>query len=95
MARARELRSNGAKGLGMKTYGSLLAHLLLRTWSRAERVHLAMLARGFTGEFHTRGEFRFGMGETLFLLGWSAAFIFFRFNNCSQLCGALFARILP
>jgi cobalt/nickel transport system permease protein len=95
MARARELRSNGAKGLGMKTYGSLLGHLLLRTWSRAERIHMAMLTRGFTGEFHTRNEFCFGMRETLFLFGWSALFILLRFNNCSQMCGTLILRILP
>ncbi|HEY3308224.1 MAG TPA: cobalt ECF transporter T component CbiQ [Desulfuromonadaceae bacterium] len=95
MARARELRSFGVKGLGMKAYGPLLGHLLLRTWSRAERIHMAMLTRGFTGEFHTRNEFRFGKREILFLLGWTAVFALLRLNNCSQLCGALFIRILP
>ena len=34
-----------------------------------------MLARGFTGEFHTRREFHFGGRELLFLCGWSALFI--------------------
>src|SRR6185369_14326623 len=68
VSRARHFRSFDGKGLGMKTYGSLLGHLLLRTWLRAERIHMAMLARGFDGEFHTRHEYRFGGREVLFLL---------------------------
>ena len=88
-SRARELRSCGRKGLGMRIYGSLLGTLLLRTWLRAERIHMAMLARGFTGEFHTRHEFRFGSKELLFLLGWSTLFITLRLQNLSQLLGAL------
>ena len=87
-SRARELRSCGEKGLGLRVYGSLLGHLLLRTWLRAERIHMAMLARGFRGEFHTRREFRFGMGELLFLGGWSAIFITMRYFNVSRLLGA-------
>lgn len=95
MARAREMRSFGVKGLDIKTHGSLLGHFLLRTWSRAERIHMAMLSRGFTGEFHTRNEFRFGMRETLFLCGWLSVFAFFRFNNISYLLGSLITGVLP
>ena len=36
-ARARELRSFGRRGMGMGPFGSLVGHLLLRTWLRAER----------------------------------------------------------
>ena len=50
VARARQLRSCGQQGLGLRHFGPLVGHLLLRTWERAERIHLAMLARGFTGE---------------------------------------------
>jgi cobalt/nickel transport system permease protein len=92
-SRARALRSCGNKGLGMRTYGSLLGHLLLRTWLRAERIHMAMLARGFTGEFHTRQEFRFGGRELLFLFGWSMLFIILRLQNFSRLLGALVSGI--
>ena len=88
-ARARELRSCGNKGLGIKSYGPLLGTLLLRTWMRAERVHMAMLARGFTDAFQTRQEFRFGVAETCYLLGWSALFITLRLQNASQLLGSL------
>ena len=94
-SRARELRSLGNKGLGMRVYGSLLGHLLLRTWQRAERIHMAMLARGFAGEFHTRQELRFGGREMLFLTGWSTLFITLRFNNASQLLGTFITGIHP
>lgn len=89
MARAREMRSFGVRGLDLRTYSSLLGHFLLRTWSRAERIHLAMLSRGFTGEFHTRNEFRFGVREMLFLSGWLVVFVLFRYVNFSQLFGSL------
>jgi cobalt/nickel transport system permease protein len=88
-SRARELRSFGKKGLGIASYASLLGHLLLRTWQRAERIHMAMLARGFTGAFHTREESRFGAAELLFLLGWSTLFITLRLHNAAQLLGSL------
>ena len=88
-ARARELRAFGGKGLRLHSYGSLIGHLLLRTWLRAERIHLAMLARGFTGEFHPRRTTRFGVREFLFLAGWSSLFLFFRLVNVSQLMGTI------
>ena len=93
-ARARELRAFGKKGLGLRSYGSLLSHLLLRTWLRAERIHLAMLARGFTGEFHPRRTTRFGGREFLFLAGWSGLFLLFRLVNVSQLLGTIVTGVL-
>ena len=88
-SRARELRSFGGKGRGIRSYGSLVGHLLLRTWMRAERIHMAMLARGFTGEFHATATSRFGGRELLFLLGWSTLFIVLRLRNVPQLLGSL------
>lgn len=88
-SRARDLRSCGKKGRGLASYASLLGHLLLRTWQRAERIHMAMLARGFRGAFHGRAEWRFGPGDLCFLLGWSAFFIALRLYNGSELAGAL------
>lgn len=88
-ARARELRSFGNKGVGVRSYGSLLGHLLVRTWQRAERIHMAMLARGFSGGFQLRRPSRFGAAEFLYLLGWSVFFIVLRLWNASQFLGAL------
>jgi len=88
-SRARELRSCGRKGLGIRSFGSLVGHLLLRTWQRAERIHMAMLARGFTGEFHSYRQSSFGKTEIWFVLGWSTLFIMLRTQNVSQFLGAL------
>lgn len=87
-SRARELRSCGKKGQGIHSFSSLIGHLLIRTWQRAERIHMAMLARGFTGTFHTSRPSGFGAPEISFVLAWSALFIFLRLQNVSQLLGA-------
>jgi cobalt/nickel transport system permease protein len=50
MERARECRT--VRPLGRRrfaVYGRQLGALMLRSWDRAERVHAAMLARGFDG----------------------------------------------
>jgi len=88
-ARARDLRSFGKKGLGITSFGSLVGHLLIRTWLRAERIHMAMLARGFAGEFHTRQVSRFGRAEWLFILAWSALFVLLRTQNFARFLGSL------
>lgn len=94
-SRARELRSCGKKGQGIGSFGSLIGHLLLRTWQRAERIHMAMLARGFIGEFHACRQSRFGLPEIIFVLAWSALFIFLRLRNIPQLLGALITGLFP
>lgn len=88
-SRARELRSFGKKGRGIASYGSLLGHLLLRTWLRAERIHMAMLARGFSGAFRASNHSRFGAPDLLFLAGWSVFFVTLRLHNAAQLLGSL------
>ena len=95
LSRARELRSVGKRGLGMRSFAPLIGHLLLRTWRRAERIHLAMLARGFTGEFHTTRESRFGGRELLFLSAWSTLFITLRLWNLPRLLGTLVTEFIP
>ena len=80
-ARARELRSCGAKGLGITSFASLAGHLLLRTWQRAEHIHTAMLARGFDGRFHAHRQSRLGLSELAFVVVWSAFFIILRMHN--------------
>lgn len=93
--RARELRSCGKKGQGIRSFGSMTGHLLLRTWQRAERIHMAMLARGFTGEFHTSHQSHFGPPEIRFVLAWSTLFIFLRLQNVSQLLGSFITGLFP
>jgi len=93
--RARELRSCGKKGQGIRSFSSLAGHLLLRTWQRAERVHMAMLARGFRGEFHTARQSRIAFAEICFVLGWSTLFILLRLRNPAQFLGSLVTGMFP
>ncbi len=89
LVRARTLRSFGGRGLGMKVFGHLIGQLLLRTLDRAQRLHLAMLCRGFDGEFRLLRPSRIGRQEIVFTLGWSAVFIALRFYNFPQSLGRL------
>jgi len=89
MYRARALRSFQSRGVDMKTYGHLIGGLLLRTLDRAQRIHLAMLCRGFDGTIRTR--------RAPQLNGWGIAVLFLsclvligmRRYDCSLLLGQL------
>jgi cobalt/nickel transport system permease protein len=89
LVRARALRAFAGRGLGMRVFGQLTGQLLLRTLDRAERIHLAMLCRGFDGEFRLRRPARLGRSEIVFTLGWSAVFIALRLYNFPLLLGRL------
>lgn len=89
-SRARELRSCGKKGLGIASFGSLAGHLLLRTWQRAERIHTAMQARGFIGQFHVHRQSCFGAQDLYFVLGWSLLFISLRIFDISSTIKGLY-----
>jgi cobalt/nickel transport system permease protein len=83
-----ELRSCGKK-LELQNFGSLAGHLLLRTWKHAERIHTAMVSRGFQGEFCSHKPSQFGVSEMMFVLGWTSLFIILRFLNIPRLIGTL------
>lgn len=96
IARARQLRTFGRRGLGIRQFASLAGHLLLRTWERAERIYLAMLARGFSGEIHsTHRPIQFGSKDLLFSSCWIAIFILLRLHNAPQLLGNLIIGNMP
>ena len=91
MTRARTLRSFGKRGMGPGVYASLLGHLLLRTIDRAQRVHRAMLARGFGGELHSMKILRFRPVDLAYLAGWSLLFLLLRLVDLPQWLGRLVA----
>jgi len=93
MIRARNLRSFNGKGKGIKSYGPLLGNFFLRTLNRAERLHLAMLCRGFDGNIRVMNKFSFGINEFLFMLIWISFFILFRLVNVTQIIGLFFTRL--
>jgi len=94
MVRARALRSFNGRGLGFGTYSSLLGHLLLRTLDRAQRLHLAMLSRGFDGEIRLLRPLHLHARGVGFFLGWSGFFVLLRTYNVSQLSGAWVMELL-
>lgn len=51
---ARALRAPSGKTMPLAVHASLLGHVLLRTLTRAERIHQAMRARGFDGQMPRR-----------------------------------------
>jgi len=87
MVRARNLRSFDGKGRGIKSYGPLLGNLLLRTINRAERIHMAMVSRGFDGNIRIMNRYKSGYREFLFVIIWSLIFLLLRFVNIPQAAG--------
>ena len=94
MVRARSLRTFESGGSGIKTYGPLVGHLLLRTMDRAQRIYLAMCCRGFDGEIRILKSLRFGPREIGFTVGWSALFILMRIYNVPVLMGSVIVEFI-
>lgn len=79
---AREARSFGRQSATLRVWAMLVGQLLLRTFDRGERIHRAMLARGFTGQIvmdSPSGTQRWRGTDTLFLLSWCVLFVALRF----------------
>jgi cobalt/nickel transport system permease protein len=93
MVRARALRSFDGKGLGLKVFSSIIGHLLLRTLDRAQRIHLAMLSRGFDGEIRIARSYKIRVREIVFGLGWSSLFIVLRLYNLPVLLGNVLMKL--
>ena len=91
MLRSMELRSAGVGTMGLRVYGSLLGHLLIRSMARADRIYRAMVARGFDGQIRILHESRLRASDAAFVFGWTAFFIVARFWNLAYLFGRLFA----
>ena len=94
LQRAQTLRSFNGRGRGLKVLGSLLGQLLLRTLDRSQRIHMAMLCRGFDGEVRMTRRLHIGIPEVVFVGGWGCAFLLFRIYNLPQSLGLLVERLM-
>jgi cobalt/nickel transport system permease protein len=94
MFRSVELRSERSHPLTLRTYGSLIGSLLLRSMERAERVYRAMVSRGFDGEIRLLKRSSFRWTDALFIGVWLAYFIAARVWNLADGMGLLLTRIL-
>jgi cobalt/nickel transport system permease protein len=89
MLRAYTLRSFSAKKIRYHVFKQMLGNLLLRTIDRAQRIHLAMLSRAFTGDIKIARQYNFGTNEVFHLAGCAALFTFIRFIDISKFLGKL------
>ena len=94
MKRARDLKSFGSKGLGIRTFAGLIGVFFLRAMERSERVYRAMLSRGFQGRITTSKVFRVRKADLLFLAAGLSTLLLFRLYNMSTATEGLLRRIL-
>ncbi len=70
MKQARDSRSLGGSRLRqIRTVGSMVGTLFIRSYERGERVYAAMTARGFDGQTRTLENLNFGPADAYFGLG--------------------------
>lgn len=87
MVTAHALRAPALRRPTARTAGTLLGHLLVRALDRAERIHRAMLARGFDGRFPTRRRGRLRGADLAFLVAVALLVAAARLVDVSALAG--------
>jgi cobalt/nickel transport system permease protein len=95
LVRARALRSFQGRGMGLRVFSFIIGQLLLRTLDRAQRIHRAMLSRGFDGKIRLAHPLHLHGRDVAFFLGWSGLFVLLRWYNIPWLLGNLATGLLP
>lgn len=93
MVRARELRSFGKRGQGVRVFINLVGTLFIKTIERAERIYHAMLSRGFSGTIHFISREGFGKTDFLFMSATGLLLYIFRSYDIVSLIGRQAERI--
>ncbi|MEN6623362.1 MAG: cobalt ECF transporter T component CbiQ [Smithella sp.] len=91
--RARDMRSFGRRGTGMKVFVRIAGVLFLRTVERAERIYYAMLARGFEGDMPTNKKFCIIRQDIIFAGAVVIYLYIFRFYPVSEILGRFFQEL--
>lgn len=94
MNRSYSLRSFGKGRMKISTAVSLLGNLLLRTMDRAERIHRAMLARGFKGRISLIRDMHFEAVDGVYTIIWVSLFVLMRLWNLPRLIGKVTMELL-
>jgi cobalt/nickel transport system permease protein len=92
--RARDVRSFGSRGLGIRSFVSLIGAFFIRTIERSERIYQAMLSRGFQGRIETSRIFRVSATDIFLLAAGLSTLILFRLYNMSVAAEDLLRRIM-
>ncbi len=94
MARARDLRTFGAHGTGIKVFVRLIGLLFIRTVERAERIYQSMLSRSFTGSIPSMRQYRFRLSDAAFVILTVIFLAGLRIFNVTELIGQLAQRLI-
>ncbi len=94
MYRARTLRSFQKRRMDMKTFSYFIGQLLLRTLDRGQRIHQAMLCRGFDGTVRTRQTLHLTLQDVLVFCSCSILLMGLRLYDISNLLGRFLMEIL-
>ena len=89
VVRARDMRSFGKRGAGMRVFVRSVGTLFLRTVERAERIYGAMLARGFRGEVPSMRREALRGSDAAFVLAAVSFFALCRLVPLPQAIGSL------
>ena len=93
MIRARELRTFTGRQKGIRLFARLVGALLLRTYDRSLRIHLAMSSRGFEGEIRMSGIDRISAVDIFFCVGCIVFFVLIRTVDITQFFGKVLMRL--
>jgi cobalt/nickel transport system permease protein len=92
MIRAHSLRSFRAYP-DIRILGSFIGQLLLRSLNRAERIHNAMISRGFDGDIRIMKTMKMRPADYSYIILWCMFFYLCRTYNLPQILGNLVIRI--
>ncbi|MCM1160159.1 MAG: energy-coupling factor transporter transmembrane protein EcfT [Roseburia sp.] len=92
MSQAYQLRAPGQKGIHIRTWGSFVGLLLLRTMERAGDIYDSMLLRGYHGEYMQKealnGRINRGL-SCIYVAAWAVVLAFLRVFPVFQMVGNL------
>ena len=93
MFQAWTLRSFQKRGMRLKTFSYIIGQLLLRTIDRSQRIHLAMLCRGFDGTIKIKQSLRITATDITCFVFSLVLLLFMRRYNIPELLGVFFTGI--
>ncbi len=94
MVRARDLRTFGARNIGITVFVRLIGLLFIRTVERAERIYQAMLFRGFHGKIFSIKQHSLRPADTAFISLSVIVLVVLRLFNLTDLIGRFVQGIL-
>jgi cobalt/nickel transport system permease protein len=84
ITRARDMRSFGTRGTGIKVFARLVGTLFVRTVDRAERIYYAMLSRGFQGDIPSLRQTGIKTADLAYLAAMVMFLAVFRFYRVTE-----------